>query len=217
MSTTSKQTTPAADTEAHHYFGYSDANDEANLREFFFTSEHFGRIKADNKKVGNFIVHGIKGSGKTAICNYIRDTHSNDLVFKIDARFSFDASEAGSYVGPIKGTLLSVLLAEVLDRTLAEDSRYSKSSLQAARSASNRLKDFLTALMKGVKFSKGPISVDIADILQSGLARFSKFKVEEYVDGLLPSLNERRAFGHLVTAVPGRVDGHRQRPPTGGV
>lgn len=57
-----------------HYFALVDAADDSKLKNYFYRAPLFDRVKKGKQDFWTFVIHGIKGAGKTALCNMVRKT-----------------------------------------------------------------------------------------------------------------------------------------------
>jgi hypothetical protein len=177
------------------YFGYSDAGDETNLKKYFVKSSLFNGLKKGNKETGIFVVPGIKGAGKTALCNMIQaDYEGSSLVLKIDKTFGFDVRTLKSESGAVEGLMCSLLLKELLAEVLDSKDVFSSQAIKKIDSTVAKFKRFLSKIPSAIKVKAGPLELDPSKIQEEDVSRFSRFDIAEYVESLTPVLRERKAY-----------------------
>jgi|GEM_PF-2813880 hypothetical protein len=178
------------------YFGYSDAADEVNLKDYFVRSPLFHQMKKGDLTEGIFVVHGIKGAGKTALCNMIQmENEQEALVLKIDKAFGFDIRKLDANSAAVEGLMLTLLMKELIKEIKAKKSLFSSQALKKIESSEEKVKKFLSRIPGAIKGKVGPLEVDLSKLLDEDVvASFSRFQITDYVDTLTPALKERQAY-----------------------
>jgi hypothetical protein len=178
-----------------NYFGYSDASDDEDLYKYFYRTPLFDQIKKGNKASGKFLVHGIKGAGKTAICNKIQAENASQLVRKIDKSFGFDVSARGKYAAPIESLMITLLLKEVINEIKTRASDFTnKQAVKKVDSLIDKLRGIFSQVISGTTVKSPIIEFDLEKIFTKKLDGFSQFKIDEYLRALEPALNEKQGY-----------------------
>jgi hypothetical protein len=179
-----------------HYFGYIDADDDPDLSKYFYRAPLFEQIKKGDKNEGKFVIHGIKGAGKTAICRMLAEANASKIVCRIDKSFGFEVDSLGEYAAPIEGLLLTLLLDELANEIKSRKSEFSDpQSIKGVDNLKSRLGGFLKKVVGATKIRATVVEVDVQKILESKhISGFSRFKIADYGDILTPALKEKQGY-----------------------
>lgn len=176
------------------YFGFSDAADETNLKQYFVRSSVYEEVKKGKKKTGIFVVHGVKGAGKTAICNMLQmENEDKQLVLKIDKTFGFDVRDINANSAAFEGLMLTLLLAELVQTIEDHEDDFSSQAMKKAASSTTKFKAFISRIPSAIKVKAGPLELDPSKLLEH-VAKFTRFDIGEYLDSLTPVLQEHQAY-----------------------
>lgn len=178
-----------------HYFGHSDANDEKSLSQFFYRSSLFDALKKGDREEGKFVIHGIKGSGKSAMCKMLQEENASRIVCKVDKAFSVDVRKTGDYSSPVEGVMISLLLNELIRQVYERKDEFSGTKvIKSVDTLTDRVKSIFGRVLSATKVGYGPVSFDLQKIFSSNATGFSRFKIAEYVDALAPALKQKQAY-----------------------
>lgn len=183
------------------YFGQLDASTESKerLAEYFYDINR--GLKLDGKEDGYFIVIGVKGSGKTAICRFVQDNHESDcIVWKLDFSDMWEARSDGKSPIHYQSILTLQLLAGIYRRVLEHRDWFSDTAWAALPSATQRFAAKFASLTDGIRINAnaGPlplsIEVDIGKLISAPLHELSALTIDDFKEMLRPCLSEVPAY-----------------------
>lgn len=180
-----------------HYFGFSDAADEDDLEKLFLKTPEFEDLKYGQRTKGNFVITGCKGSGKTAICNYLDKTSSTSLTWKVDNQNRFvnvHVKDLGKYPSEVESILVNLVLGELTRRVVISPDAFPADGVALTKELLPKLPGVFMKVAKAAKVKAGGFEVDIEKVLEEDRNRFAQFDSRRYERALQTCFAKRPAL-----------------------
>lgn len=182
------------------YLGKLDARYERRP-DLFVDIGHLSKIKWGEKASGKCVVVGAKGTGKTAISQYIlTESESDDIIWRVDDRnpeLSTRVTDLGEYPAEIEAVLRTIILSKLLN--IVKDNReqfekYASQAIGELDSNWERLTGHFKNFLGGLE-TVGPVSINWDNILGTeSKSKFSNFDFDLYVKNLKTCFSEKRVL-----------------------
>jgi hypothetical protein len=184
-----------------HYFGFPDAAYESDMSDLFLETAEFKGLKSGDSKAGNFVVVGVKGSGKTAICRHLSETRSSllRLVDEQHRLVNVHAGKLGKYPQEVESVLLNWIFGILIQEIVTNPNRFSGAGVKLAKQLLPQMADYLKQLAKGVKLKGGvgvgpELELDFEKMFDATKFKFSEFRVDRYIEPLTKCFEQSPAL-----------------------
>src|SRR2546427_3909524 len=175
-----------------NYFGFPDAAFESDLPNVFYPTVDYESLALETGKSGKFVVAGVKGSGKTAICRHIAQTTPSSLRWLVDEQnriVNVYADKLGRYPQEVESVLLNWSFAYLTREILRTPSQFSGGGVRLVQKLLPQVTEYLKRIVRGTKV-KGTLGIgpevefDFDKLFDATKFNFSDFKIDRYVEPL---------------------------------
>jgi hypothetical protein len=173
--------------DLRNYFGFDDAAEEKALAKVFVQTPEFKDLKIGKKDEGSFVITGLKGTGKTAMCRYIESSSQQSLLWRVDNEKRFlnvHAEALGKYPSEVESVLLNLILTEVSRQIVSEPNKFPSDGVASVKALLPKLADHFVAFLKKGKVKAKFVEWDLDKVFDSGKRQFTQFGIDPYVGPL---------------------------------
>jgi hypothetical protein len=185
-----------------NYLGILDAHFEKRP-DLFFDTGVLSSLKWKNNDSGYFIIVGAKGTGKTAICEFIskESAEEGNLVWRVDEQHRFingRVTDLGEYPAEIEAILLNLILGHLINIVKENEKSFGDTAKTALKLLNETLlpkiqKRFKEYLDSTTGVTVGGVGWNFEKILSSKSKMiFTNFNIDEYVNALKPCFDKRK-------------------------
>jgi hypothetical protein len=158
--------------------------------DLFIDPGYLDKIKWGEKENGKCVIVGAKGTGKTAILQYVEANSKDSIIWKIDQRnpeLSTNVTEIGEYPLEFDAIIRTLVFEKLLTIVKENKEIYGKEASEAIKELDPLIDNFKEHFQSFIKIFNGigPVKFDFDKIIESkSKSKFTGFNFKRYIQPL---------------------------------